>query len=48
MGQTTEPGMFFPQLHPSSKTKILILLIQELITILKFQAGGGRKKREEK
>lgn len=51
MMQTTEPGMFSPQLHPPSKTKIPIGLIQELIAILKFQVGGreeGRKGKKNK
>lgn len=40
--------MFFPQLHPPSKTKTPTVLIQELMAILKFQVGGRGGKREEK
>lgn len=48
MMQTIEPGMFSPQLHPLSKTKIPTVLIQELIAILKFQVGGkGEEKRRK-
>lgn len=35
--------MFIPHLHSPSKTKILIVLFQELIAISKFQIGEGRK-----
>lgn len=48
MMQTIEPGMFSPQLHPPSKTKIPIVLIQEHIAILKFQVGGREEEKRRK
>lgn len=36
-------GMFCPHLHPPSKTKILIVLIQEITANSKFQVGGLKK-----
>lgn len=49
MMQTIKLGMFSPHLHPPSKTKILIVLIQELTAVFKFQVGGkGGEKKEGK